>query len=87
MGYNGNNRRLRSSMFKKSHTKKGSKIISSLISAPFSIISETKPRRKKANRDIYDCNDKDVKFLKSHKKQIIIVFIVLFIYRDDYLWC
>ena len=65
MGYNGNNRRLRSSMFKKSHTKKGSKIISSLISAPFSVISETTPEY--------------IKFLKSHKIQIIVAFMVFFV--------
>jgi len=79
MGYNGNNRRLRSSMFKKSHTKKGSKIISSLISAPFSVISDTTPRRRKTNRDIYECNDEDIKFFKSHKRQIIVAFMVFFV--------
>lgn len=79
MGYNGNNRRLRSSMFKKSHTKKGSKIISSLISASFSIISESTPRRRKTNRNIYECNDEDIKFFKTHKRQIIIALMVLFV--------
>lgn len=79
MGYNGNNRRLRSDVFKKSHTKRGNKIISTLISLPLLIISETTPRRRKSNRGAYECSEEDIEFIKSHKKQIIIVFMVLFI--------
>lgn len=66
-------------MFKKTHTKKGSKIISSLLSAPFLIISEKKPRRRKSSREIFECSEEDIKFLKSHKRQIILIFMILFI--------
>ncbi len=80
MGYNGNNRRLRSSMFKKSHTKKGSKIISSIISTPFSLVSDNASRRKIPNRKyINESKDENMQFSYNKKKFFVITCLVLFV--------
>lgn len=55
-------------------------MISSLISAPFSIISETTSKRRNSNQgDIYEFTEEDIKFLKKYKKQIIIILLSVLI--------
>lgn len=41
MGYNGNNRKLRTDMFKKSSTKKGTKLLSGFLAAPFALLGSS----------------------------------------------